>query len=82
MMAGQLKVVCYGGIRTSIGKLALLVILDVEILIQVDINIDISVAINADTGEFHCVFIRNIGIFSAISFSFVSVVILMKHKQT
>jgi hypothetical protein len=78
MMAGQLKVVCYGVIRIGIGGLALLAFLDFEILIQIDINTDICVAIKADTGVFHPVFIRNVGIFIALRF-FIVVLIMNKH---
>ncbi len=77
-MAGQLKVVGYDVIRIGFRGLALLAFLGLEILIQIDINVDISVAIKADTGVFHRVFISNVGIFIALGFSIV-VLILNKH---
>jgi hypothetical protein len=70
-VAGKLKVVCYGGFRVSIGGLALLAFLSIEILIQIDINTDISVAIKADTRVLHRVFIRNIRILITLSGSIV-----------
>jgi hypothetical protein len=78
MMAGQLKVVCYGVIRIGIGGLALFAFLDFEILIQIDIDTDISVAIKADTGVFHRVFICNVGIFIALR-CFIVVLVMNKH---
>jgi hypothetical protein len=77
-MAGQLKVVCYGVLGIGIRGLALLAFLDIEIVIQIDINDDISVAIKADTGVFHRVLILNVGIFIALNFSIV-VMIMNKH---
>jgi hypothetical protein len=78
-MAGQLKIVCYGVIGIGFRGLALLAFLDFEILIQIDINTDIGVAIKADTGVFHPVFIRNVGIFIALRFS---IVVLIMNKNT
>jgi hypothetical protein len=77
-VAGQLKVVCYGGIRIGNWGLALFAFLDVEIVIQIDINTDISVPIKANTGVFHRVFIRNVGIFIALR-CFKVVLIVNKH---
>jgi hypothetical protein len=65
-VAGQLKVVCNGGIRIGIGGLALLAFLDVQIVIQIDINFDISVAVEANACVLHRIFIRHVGVFIAI----------------